>query len=142
MEEKRPDEDPINDEAADWEGAGLPAQEDSTEEQALPRDEPASMGEYGTAGTEKEAGEPLDRALGRERADVAGVADSGAPPHGTSRHAPAGGRDRGMRLVEEDEGIREDREETLIAQDAGEDRGAYTPEEQALHTEEEQPGAG
>ncbi|MBB4933068.1 hypothetical protein F4561_003888 [Lipingzhangella halophila] len=140
MDEKRVDHDPINDAAADWEGAGLPAQEDSTEEQALPRDEPSSMGEHGPVGTDTEAGEPLDSALSREQPEAEEAEDASAPPHGAPRHAPAGGEDRGMRLVEEDEGIREDREETLIAEDAGEDRGAYSPEEQAIHTEEETPG--
>ncbi len=140
MDARRADQDPINDSAADWEGAGLPAQEDSTEEQALPHDEPTSMDEDGSGGTEKEAGEPLDAALARERADTEEEAGDSAPPHTSPRHAPAGGEDQGMRLVEEDAGLREDREETLVAEDAGEDRGAYTPEEQAIHTEDEQPG--
>ncbi|PSL00657.1 hypothetical protein CLV63_101131 [Murinocardiopsis flavida] len=63
-------EDPVNQQASDWEAAGLPAQEDSTEDQALPSDEPIGLDDFGTTDTEEEAGEPLDRALAREEPDT------------------------------------------------------------------------
>ncbi|WP_046469080.1 DUF5709 domain-containing protein [Allosalinactinospora lopnorensis] len=133
-------EDPINDEAVDWEEAGLPAQEDSTEDQPLPSDRPSAMGEHGSGGTEKEAGESLDTALSRNRPDTPEATGSAAPT-GTGRHGPpADEQVAGTRLVEEDEGIREDEEKALTAEDVGEDRGAYSPEEQAVRTEEEGPG--
>ncbi|RCV50652.1 DUF5709 domain-containing protein [Marinitenerispora sediminis] len=115
--------DPVNQDAADWEDAGLPAQEDSTEDVALPADEPVAMDEFGTTGTEREAGEPLDVALSREEPDV------GQRPRDEESHAP--------RLVAEDEGIRPDEDETMVARDAGYDQGAYSPEEQAIHEQDE-----
>ncbi|WP_067965278.1 hypothetical protein [Nocardiopsis trehalosi] len=78
MSEIQPEqpEDPINADAHDWDEAGLPEQEDATEDQPLPADHPIAMGEFGSTGTDKEAGEPLDDALARERPDIDVTADA------------------------------------------------------------------
>lgn len=144
-EENEYPEDPVNETAADWEEAGLPAQEDSTEDQALPGRVPTAMGEFGSTGTEKEsgepyeeAGEPLDQALAREEPDLPGALGSTArtadefPPPGPEQETG------GVRVVETDEGIRRDEEGTMIARDPGADRQAYSAEESAVHEEDEE----
>ncbi|TQN32274.1 hypothetical protein FHX37_2224 [Haloactinospora alba] len=139
MTERNPDGhgDPVNEEAADWEEAGLPAQEDSTEDQTLPGDRPSAMSEFGSAGTEREAGEPLDTALSRDQPDTRGARGSAARVEEERTPQSPDDQEEGMRLVAEDEGVRRDEEDTLIAEDAGEDRGAHTPEEQAVHERHE-----
>ena len=74
--------DPVNPDARDWEEAGLPAQEDATEDQPLPdpdREQPTQMDEVGSTGTEREAGEPLDQALARGEPDAPGAVGAAAP---------------------------------------------------------------
>lgn len=73
----------MNQQASDWEAAGLPAQEDSTEDQSLPADEPMGLDDFGTTGTEEEAGEPLDRALAREEPDTPLPQDGDPEPYST-----------------------------------------------------------
>ncbi|GAA1781585.1 MULTISPECIES: DUF5709 domain-containing protein [Streptomonospora] len=149
MSENRPEEnehpaDPVNETAADWEEAGLPAQEDTTEDQPLPGRVPTAIDESGSTGTEKESGvpfeesgEPLDEALAREQPDVPGALGSTArtadefPPPGPEQETG------GVRVVESDEGVREDSEDTMVARDAGADRRAYSAEESAVHEEDE-----
>ncbi|GAA4909456.1 DUF5709 domain-containing protein [Streptomonospora salina] len=148
MSENRPEgrnpEDPVNDTAADWEEAGLPAQEDSTEDQSLPGRVPEGTGESGAAGTEKESGrpfeesgEPLDEALARDRPDVPGAVGSTArtadefPPPAPEQEPG------GVRVVATDEGVREHHEDTLIARDPGADHEAYSAEESAVRREDE-----
>ncbi|QBI55244.1 DUF5709 domain-containing protein [Streptomonospora litoralis] len=149
MSENHPEEnefpdDPVNETAADWEEAGLPAQEDTTEDQPLPGRVPTAIDESGSTGTEKESGEPLeesgeplDDALAREQPDVPGALGSTArtadefPPPGPEQETG------GVRVVESDEGVREDAEDTMIARDAGVDRQAFSAEESAVHEEDE-----
>lgn len=80
-------EDPINAEAVDWDADGLPEQEDATEDQVLPAEEPTAMGEFGSTGTEKEAGEPLDDALAREEPDVPGAGEDEPDPRSAEEAA-------------------------------------------------------
>ncbi|MDT0303669.1 DUF5709 domain-containing protein [Streptomonospora wellingtoniae] len=136
-EENEPPADPVNETAADWEEAGLPAQEDTTEDQALPGRVPAAIDESGSTGTEKESGEPLDEALAREQPDVPGALGSTARP---AEASPPPGPEQdtgGVRIVESDEGVREDREDSMVARDAGADRRAYSAEESAVREEDE-----
>ncbi|QVQ50168.1 hypothetical protein J4H86_14500 [Spiractinospora alimapuensis] len=76
-EPRRPASDPVHHEAEDWAAAGLPEQEDTTEDTVLPGQEPVPLGEEGAGGTEREAGESHDAALARERPDVGGDASPG-----------------------------------------------------------------
>lgn len=66
----RPEDDPVNYEAEDWAAAGLPEQEDATEDEPLPGQEAIPLGEEGVGGTEREAGESHDVAFARERPDI------------------------------------------------------------------------
>ncbi|MFC3999119.1 hypothetical protein ACFOVU_24585 [Nocardiopsis sediminis] len=103
--------DSINADAFDWEDDGLPAQEDTTEDQPLPAEHPIAMDEYGTTGTEREAGEPLDEALAREVPDV---------------------QESDIDKGPENEAIR-------YPEDFPEDPLGHSAEEQAMH-EQEEPG--
>lgn len=132
-EETRRDrvEDPIHALDSDFEDAGQPALADTTEDTVLPGDRPVAMDEFGTTGTDKEAGEPLDVALSREEPDV--WEREGEPvAEGTAEASPSAGR-----LVAEDEGMRPDREAEATADDVGVDRGGLSPEERAVREREE-----
>ncbi|WP_147453818.1 hypothetical protein [Nocardiopsis sp. Huas11] len=112
MSENTPErpEDPINPDEADWEEAGLPAQEDATEDTALPTDRegPAPMG--GTADPyASEGGRSLDDALAEEVPE---------PPEAGGSAAPT--------------------EEEGLGQDRGERRSAHGAEEQAVHERSEE----
>ncbi|GLU48073.1 DUF5709 domain-containing protein [Nocardiopsis ansamitocini] len=129
MSENREDprEDPINAQDSDWEDAGLPALEDSTEDTVLPGERPIAMNEFGTTGTEREAGEPLDTALAREEPDVWNR--HGLDPKGGVDADPAAGR-----LTAEDDG---GDSSDLIAEEDGADGGGYSAEEEAVRVEGE-----
>ncbi|WP_053615339.1 hypothetical protein [Nocardiopsis sp. NRRL B-16309] len=112
MSENTPEtpQDPINPDEADWEEAGLPAQEDATEDAALPTDRegPAPMG--GTADVyASEGGRSLDDAMAQEVPDRPEAGGSAAP---SEAEAPGQGR--------------------------GERRTAHSAEEQAVHERTEE----
>jgi hypothetical protein len=134
--ERRPEDDPVHAEAADWEEAGLPAQEDATEDHPLPGAGPTAMSEDGAGGTEREAGEPHEVALSRERPD----AGAGEDPQGLvepEHTGEPGTADPTARLVEPDEGVRPDTEKDVVAEERSEDRGALSAEEDAVRIRRE-----
>lgn len=93
MSENTPErpEDPINPDEADWEEAGLPAQEDATEDTVLPTDRegPAPMG--GTVdGYAAEGGRSLDEALEQEEPDRPEAGGSAAPSEEPGEEEAAG----------------------------------------------------
>lgn len=90
---RRPESDPVNYEAENWAAAGLPEQEDATEDTVLPGQEPVPLGEEGVGGTEREAGEPHDAALARERPDVGQEAAGGSEHDTGEREEPEPGTD-------------------------------------------------
>lgn len=136
--ERRPEDDPVHHTADDWEEAGLPAQEDTTEDMILPAEQPVAMGEEGTTGTDKEAGEPHDLAFSRERPDFGERPDASSGEVYQPEHAgEAGTPDPTSRLVSEDEGARTDTEKDLVADDVNADRGGFSAEEQAVHLQPE-----
>ncbi len=103
-----------------------------------PHDTAEAVDDFGTTGRELHDGEPLDGRLSREEPDMisqAGTAaDESANPD-TPFDERAG---QGVgRLVESDEGAREDTEAEMTATDAGTDLGGYTAEESAMHMEPE-----
>ncbi|WP_017611875.1 hypothetical protein [Nocardiopsis salina] len=109
----RPD-DPVNAEAQDWNEAGVPEQEDSTEDEALPadREDPTMMEEeYDSTAEERD---PLVEALAREEPEAAEALGSAAPDRGRDR-AGGGGP----------------------SSDSGVEPGPGGPESKALHQEEE-----
>jgi hypothetical protein len=94
-----------------------------------PNDRPVAVDDFGTTAEEQLVGESLDGRLAREVPDPALDVDvpylSEAEGVGD---APAG------RLVEPDEGVREDDVKETIAYDVGRDEGLRSAEEAAMHT--------
>lgn len=84
-----------------------------------PPDRPVAINDWGTTAEEMSEGEPLDSKLAQEEPDV-----------------PERAERRSGRLVEDDEGAREDQTAQLIATDVGIDGGAASAEEAAVHTED------
>jgi hypothetical protein len=94
-----------------------------------PNDRPVGVDEFGITAEEERAGESLDGRLAREIPDPALEVEvaylSEAEGLGD---APAG------RLVEDDQGAREDDVKENVAYDVGRDDGGRTAEEAAMHT--------
>lgn len=94
-----------------------------------PLDRPVAVDEYGTTANEQRDGEPLDLRLSRETPDPAMEVEvpylSEAEGLGD---APAG------RIVDTDEGAREDDVKENVATDVGRDEGQRSAEEAAMHT--------
>ena len=121
---------------SEFEDEGIPDLQDGYPQQQwaqdpqqapLPADEPTAIDDHGTTEEEQLAGEPLDDRLRREEPDPALDLDRGGED-GAS--AQAG------RLVEEDEGVRDDTEKDAVADDVGADTGGFTEEEQAMRLDE------
>lgn len=98
-------------------------------------DRPAAVEDYGTTAAEQRDGEPLDVRIAREEPDLADRAlDESADadqPYPTDRDEHAG------RIVESDEGTREDTDPDAVAQSVGTDSGGFSAEERAMHVEPE-----
>lgn len=86
----------------------------------IPNDRPVAIDEFGTTADEMSEGESLDARLARELPDTPEVDEH-----------------RSGRLVEPDEGAREDHDAQLVAADVGIDGGAASAEEAAVHDVEE-----
>jgi hypothetical protein len=104
---------------------GYPEQEwaEDPQRMPIPGDRPVAVDDFGTTAEEQLEGESLDGRLSREE-----------PDFGTAGEEPP--RDVG-RLVQQDEGVRDDTESQEIAQDVGPDSGGFTAEEAAIHLEDE-----
>ncbi len=99
-----------------------------------PPERPRGLDAFGTTAEEEMRGESLDQRIAQEEPDPAmevdGVLDDGEV-----------GEARAGRLVDPDEGVREDTESDLVATDVGIDAGAASAEEAAMHVvDSEQPG--
>lgn len=103
---------------------GFPEQEWAEDPQRapVPGDEPMAVDDYGTTAEEQREGETLDGRLSREEPET-GEQETDS--------ALAG------RLVQPDEGVRDDTESEEVATDAGPDTGGFTAEESAMHVEDE-----
>jgi hypothetical protein len=103
---------------------GFPEQEWAEDPQRapVPGDEPMAVDDYGTTAEERREGESLDGRLRREE-----------PETGTPETDPA----LAGRLVQPDEGVRDDTESEETATDVGPDTGGFTAEESAVHVEDE-----
>jgi hypothetical protein len=107
------------------------------QEAPLPGDEPVAIDDYGTTAEERRAGEPLDERLHREEPDPALEVDQPGPPAtGEDGEEPR----RSGRLVQDDEGVRGDTEQDMIADEVGPDAGGFSAEEQAVRVEDEGDG--
>jgi hypothetical protein len=109
----------------------------------LPADRPLAVDRYGTTAQEQRVGESLDYKLAQEEPDVSpgAAADDleNIPPVQPYPDSPVsmydipdGSRPVG-RLVQPDEGVREDDEQDAVAYDAGAAGGGPTAEEAAMH---------
>jgi hypothetical protein len=129
MEGKMTDHDPrsgLEDEGIPDLQDGYPQQDwaEDPQQMPVPGDQPMVLDDYGTTAEEQREGESLDGRLSREEPE-SGVAD-------VVPSEPTAGR-----LVQEDEGVRDDTESEEIAQDVGPDTGGFTAEEAAMHVEDE-----
>lgn len=115
---------PLEDEGIPDLQDGYPEQEwaEDPQQAPVPGDEPMAVDDYGTTAEEQREGEPLDGRLRREQPDT------GRPETDPTL---AG------RLVQQDEGVREDTESQETATDVGADTGGFTAEESAMHVEDE-----
>lgn len=122
-QDPRRSDDPVNAEAQDWSEAGVPEQEDTTEDEALPRDreDPTFLEEeYDSSAEERD---PLDEALTREEPEASEALGSTAPDRdrtpagqgeepapGVVEPGPGGPEEKALRqeeqLRQEDEGGR------------------------------------
>jgi hypothetical protein len=102
---------------------GYPEQEwaEDPQQAPVPGDEPVAVDGFGTTAEEQREGEPLDDRLRREEPDR----PPGEEPH------------RAGRLVQEDEGVRDDTESDEVATDVGADTGGFSAEEAAVRVEDE-----
>ena len=94
-----------------------------------PNERPVAVNEFGITAAEERVGESLDGRLARELPDPA--LDVEVPYLSEAEgigDAPAG------RIVDLDEGVREDTVKENVAYDAGYDEGQRSAEEAAMHT--------
>ncbi len=103
-----------------------------------PHDTAVAVEDFGTTAAEVHDGESLDGRLARELDDV--LVDVDSPADESEGAATPFDERAGQgvgRLVEQDEGVRQDTEAELVATDVGTDLGGYTAEEAAMHVEPE-----
>ncbi|MGC4857358.1 DUF5709 domain-containing protein [Micromonospora sp. DT4] len=96
---------------------------------------------FGTTPAEERAGESLDQYLAQEEPDIDPYAEGGDDEDELIRRGYET-EPRAGRLVEYDEGAREDDEAESVAWDAGIDAGGASAEEAAVHVIEDPDGIG
>ncbi|MBV9292012.1 MAG: hypothetical protein JO222_06145 [Frankiales bacterium] len=109
---------------------------DTQEEIAVPGETPIAVDDYGTTAAEEVAGEPLAGKLSRELPDVSADTPADESPDADQPY-PVDPDERVGRLVEYDEGAREDTEPDAVAFSVGTDLGGFSAEERAMHIEPE-----
>lgn len=133
--------DPFEDEGQASAEPGLASKRitgDPQDDMPVAGERPLGVEEYGTTAREESLGEPLDGRLAREEPDLLET----APPvvsdrEGIDNPYPADREEQVGRIVETDEGAREDTEADAVAFDVGTDEGGFTAEERAMHIEPE-----
>lgn len=118
----------------DMTGIDIDVDESMTEGELLDRehspvDRPVAVEDYGLTVEEERRDEPLDQRLRREVPDPAMAVDV---PY--LSEAEGVGDEPAGRLVEDDEGVREDSVKENVARDVGRDDGQRSAEEAAMHT--------
>ncbi len=111
---------------------------DPQDDMAVAGDQPLAVEDYGTTALEESLDEPLDDRLAREEPELLDT----APPvvsdyEGIDNPYPADREEQVGRIVQPDEGVREDTEADAVAIDVGTDQGGLTAEERAMHIEPE-----
>jgi uncharacterized protein DUF5709 len=111
---------------------------DAQEEMPVPAERPVASTDWGTTALEETEGEPLDRRLTREEPDLAERANRPADySDDADQPYPEDPDERAGRIVESDEGAREDTEADAVALDVGTDLGGFSAEERAMRIERE-----
>jgi len=133
--------DPFEEEGLPGMNDGLPEKRitgDSQEGIPAAHDESVAVEDWGTTAREEREGEPLDLRLQREEPDTGAAADRPADesPEADSPY-PEDPELRAGRIVQPDEGVREDTEPHDVAYDVGTDGGGFSAEERAMHIERE-----
>jgi len=131
--------DPFEDEglaSPDPELAGKRITGDPQDDMPVPGDNPVAVDDFGTTALEQQEGEPLDLRLAREEPDLLETASAKPDMSADSDNPyPADREERVGRIVETDEGAREDTEPDAVAMDVGTDSGGFTAEERAMRIE-------
>jgi hypothetical protein len=123
--------------------------DDPLDEGYSPPEKPRGVDAFGTTATEEREGESLEERIRQEEPDpamevddpLADDADDTAEGDFTEADeflddGQVGGR-RAGRLVDPDEGVREDTEKDVVGSDVGIDGGAASAEEAAMHVVDE-----
>ena len=132
--------DPFEDEGLATPDPGLAGKRitgDPQDDFPVPGDAPVAVDDFGTTVAEQQEGEPLDLRLSREEPDLLERANSMPDLSDDADNPyPADREERVGRIVESDEGAREDTEADAVAYDVGTDQGGFTAEERAMHIEQ------
>lgn len=111
---------------------------DAQEEAPVPAERPGASTDWGTTALEESEGEPMDRRLAREEPDMLARANRPADySDDADQPYPEDPEERVGRLVETDEGAREDTEPDAVAIDVGTDLGGFSAEERAMRVEQD-----
>jgi hypothetical protein len=117
-----------------WDGKRITG--DEQEGIPVPAERPIAVDDYGTTVAEQAEGEPLDGRLAREEPDLlAGAGHAADESEDADQPYPVDPEERVGRIVESDEGAREDTEPDAVAHDVGTDLGGFSAEERAMHIE-------
>jgi hypothetical protein len=130
--------------------------DDNMDRSYVPNDHPVGATRHGTTAAEQHEGSTIEQRLDAEEPDVFGDRPGEEVLPTDQPLSDALGEDvasedlamteddesevgdlRAGRLVEPDEGVREDTEKDLVAQDVGIDAGAASAEEAAMHVTED-----
>ena len=110
---------------------------DTQDDLPVPGDTAVAVNEFGTTVAEQQEGESLDLRLSREEPDM--LEQAGAMPDlsdDADNPYPVDREERVGRIVETDEGAREDNEADAVALDVGTDQGGFSAEERAMRIEQ------
>jgi hypothetical protein len=108
---------------------------DTLDEGYSPPEKWSAAEKYGNTQLEEEEGETLDQRLAQEEPEPDPYEEAEDDLENVGGEV---GEERAGRLVDEDEGLGEDEEAELIAEDIGIDGAAATSEEAAVHVIEEE----
>lgn len=112
--------------------------EEPLDEGYSPPEKPSAANGWGNTPLEEQLGESLDQRISQEEPEPDPYAETDAEP---DENVPDGGDEvgdeRSGRLVDPDEGVREDDEPAEVATDVGIDGAAASAEEAAVHVIDE-----
>jgi hypothetical protein len=131
--------DPFEEDGLPATDSWLPQKEitgDAQEGFAAPAERETYGNTYGVTASEQQRGETIDAYLAAEEPDVlSGLDEPADDSDDAAQPFPVDRDERVGRIVDVDEGAREDDEPSAIAYDAGTDEGGFSAEERAMHIE-------